>query len=207
MYALLLKELRIRGKWMIAAFVLIVYFLSIIIDGMMIESVVLGAFTILIVAVNLRQQTHYRLLISLPVTRRMLLQARYIVNVIWVGAVYLTTALLRIVTSAVAKEIRWHTDILFLTLACCLSLILISLCLPLNYRYGLQRMHTIAQIGFVAGIVAMVVGHGEFYNRANRWLSSGDVQLLLVTALLIIAILSLFISYRVSLRIFDRNDV
>lgn len=90
---------------------------------------------------------------TLPVTRDMVVSAKYLVGLMAQGAVFAASTLLQAVRIAMKGSFDWESYLVLLSLMCIVSLVSSSITLPFMFKLGVEkgRMAYYVMIGVVCG--------------------------------------------------------
>lgn len=140
--------------------------------------------------------------LSMPVTRRDIVLARYTVSAIMVIACTIFSGIMIIVENILKPEINIGEAWLSLKATLVLALLFISIITPICYKMGPEK----ARIYMMAAILLPIIG--TFVLKHMGFSAPTEQQLLRGSnALLLLAVLFVVISYIISCRIFEKKEL
>lgn len=94
---------------------------------------------------------------TLPVTRDMVVSAKYLIGLLVQGVVFLATAVIQAVRFSLQGSFNWESYLVLMSLMAILSLFSSSITLPFMFKLGVEkgRMAYYVMIGVVCGGAAM----------------------------------------------------
>ncbi len=218
MLRLILKDLYTQKK--IAYFsplLLLLYFFSMgkNISGSNLIAIVIYSLSIAFIAYFMVTYTNFntgeseknqnRLILSLPVTRRSVINAKYIMISIWWLFSYTSYILIRIILMNVVDTSMTFNqlfDIKVLLLSLCFTYLLASIFYPLHYKFGFRVASSIGIVSFF--LMTNAVGKVLSSNKAN-----GVLSIIIdkpIISFSIIAISVTLVSYIFTVNIFTNKD-
>lgn len=140
--------------------------------------------------------------LSMPLTRRDVVLARYIVSAILVAASTILTGAMIVIAGIIKPDTNTGEAWLSLKLMLAFALFFISIMMPVCYKIGPEkgRLYMMASI-FLPIIGTFVLKHMGFSAPTEQQLLRGSY------ALLLLAVLFVVISYIISCRIFEKKEL
>ena len=139
---------------------------------------------------------------TLPVTRKQIVQAKYVLGLLFVGfATVLAIILNSIVSSVKSLPIEWNVLIESNLMIGLVALVFLSILFPLIYKYGVEKSRMLIIV--VVAIPSIVFIY--FSNNNLQLLNNVTSQTLLAGGVLA-AIIVMVISYIISLKLYTAKD-
>ncbi|GGL46337.1 ABC-2 transporter permease [Sporolactobacillus putidus] len=212
MFHLMIKDFRIQRKKSFLVFFLFIYILNF--SNTESSVLIFSAITALIafvMAVNSNfngregNRAQQSLLLSLPVTRKEVIAAKYFMNGVWFLAAFIPGAgllLIKDFSSFQTGRPMFYLNALILSL--CLTYFLMSVYYPVYYRLGYKVAQTAAELFGAISIGLFFSGLTNF-TFLNTYLSAVSEQTVLLPAAAI-TLVAVFISYELSVQFFSSKD-
>lgn len=156
MLNLIIKDIYIQKKYVFfLPIILVVYFVTIgSIFNSLVFSLCVGFFAFLMTIyptfnTGQSENNQYKLILSLPVSRLSVINAKYLIIILWwLNAYISTTVILIILKSIVDINIPSILDIKIILLSLSLTYILTSIFYPLYFKFGFQIASTTVTVIF-----------------------------------------------------------
>lgn len=144
--------------------------------------------------------------LSLAVTRREMVRAKYLVAFLLTGITVVISFVLTLISQLIHGNLDIMQLLLYLGVFFAVMLLMTALILPCIYRFGAEkgRAVMILCILAVAGLVALFLWAGEQTPLFSILLASPLLSVLLIACVLLFF---LYLSYHVSLKIYLKKDM
>jgi hypothetical protein len=145
--------------------------------------------------------------LTMPVSKRDLVLSKYVVAIIlcFVGAV--AGAVLSVASKLNAPLINWNSILITSGVALCASYLFNSLALPLLYKFGAEKSRVVLLACYAVPLIAASLVLNELEKSSGALLRLQSLLNLGAILLPFVTIAVLFLSYRISLHIFNKKDV
>lgn len=145
--------------------------------------------------------------LTMPVSKRDLVRTKYVLAILlcFIGAV--AGAVLSTASKLNAPIIDWGSILLTPFVALCVSFIFNSLAIPLLYKFGAEKSRVILLACYAAPIIAASLVMNELEKSSGALLQYQSLLNLGAILLPFFSIALLYVSYRISLRIYHNKDV
>ena len=139
---------------------------------------------------------------TLPVTRKQIVQAKYVLGLLFVGfATVLAIILNMIVSSVKSLPIEWNVLVESNLMIGIVALVFLSILFPLIYKFGVEKSRMLIIVVVAIPSIVFI----SFSNNTLQLLNNVTSQTLLVGGV-VVAIIAMIISYIISLKIYTAKD-
>ncbi len=145
--------------------------------------------------------------LTMPVSKRDLVRAKYVLAIIlcFIGAV--AGVVLSVASNLDAPFIDWNGILIASGIALCASYIFNSLALPLLYKFGAEKSRVILLACYAVPLIGASLIMKELEKSSGSLLRLQSLLNLGAILLPFVTIALLFVSYLISLRIYNKKDV
>ena len=139
---------------------------------------------------------------TLPVTRKQIVQAKYVLGLLFVGfATVLAIILNSIVSSVKSLPIEWNVLIESNLLIGLVAIVFLSILFPLIYKYGVEKSRMLIIV-----VVAIPTIIFVYFSNNNLQLLNNITPQTLLASGGVFAIIAMVISYFTSLKLYTAKD-
>ena len=151
------------------------------------------------------EKNQIRLILSLPVTRRSVINAKYIMISVWwlfsyISYIFIFIVLMNVVDTSMTLNQLFDIKVLWLSL--CFTYLLMAIFYPLNYKFGFR----VASLIGIAAFFLVTNGVGKILS-SNK--AKGITSIIIdqpIISFSIIAIIVTLVSYVLTVHIFTNKD-
>jgi hypothetical protein len=145
--------------------------------------------------------------LTMPISKRDLVRAKYVLAIIlsFIGAV--AGVVLSAASNLDAPFIDWSGILIASGIALCASYLFNSLALPLLYKFGAEKSRVILLACYAVPLIGVSLVMNELEKSSGTLLRIQSLLDLGAILLPFVTIAILFVSYLISLRIYEKKDV
>jgi ABC-2 type transport system permease protein len=145
--------------------------------------------------------------LTMPISKRDLVRSKYVLAVIlcFIGA--MAGVILSVASNLDAPFIDWSGILMASGIALCASYLFNSLALPLLYKFGAEKSRVILLACYAVPLIGASLVMNELEKSSGALLRLQSLLNLGAILLPFVTIAVLFVSYLISLRIYEKKDV